>query len=284
MPADAPSALGAGRGARYGLRAVALGYLGLILVAPLGFVVYRTFDRGFGTFWDAVTSPDALHALWLTVLIAAVAVPLNALFGVAAALVLVRRRVPARSLVGALIDLPLALSPVVVGLCILLVWGRNGWFGGYAEDAGVQVVFAVPGMVLATIFVSLPFVVREVVPVLREVGTDQEEAASILGAGPAQTFRRITLPAIRWGIVYGVVLTTARALGEYGAVAVVSGRISGDTETLTLFVKQQSDQFGASAEVGAYGASVVLIVLAVAVVLLMNLLNRKGGGDGHHGH
>jgi sulfate transport system permease protein len=284
MPADAPSALGAGCGARYGLRAVALGYLGLILVAPLGFVVYRTFDRGFGTFWDAVTSPDALHALWLTVLIAAIAVPLNALFGVAAALVLVRRRVPARSLVGALIDLPLALSPVVVGLCILLVWGRNGWFGGYAEDAGVQVVFAVPGMVLATIFVSLPFVVREVVPVLREVGTDQEEAASILGAGPAQTFWRITLPAIRWGIVYGVVLTTARALGEYGAVAVVSGRISGDTETLTLFVKQQSDQFGASAEVGAYGASVVLIVLAVAVVLLMNLLNRKGGGDGHHGH
>ena len=231
-----------------------------------------------------MTSPDALHALWLTVLIAAIAVPLNALFGVAAALVLVRRRVPARSLVSALIDLPLALSPVVVGLCILLVWGQDGWFGGYAEDAGLQVVFALPGMVLATIFVSLPFVVREVVPVLREVGTDQEEAATILGAGPAQTFWRITLPAIRWGIIYGVVLTTARALGEYGAVAVVSGRISGDTETLTLFVKQQSDQFGEKAEVGAYGASVVLIVLAVAVVLLMNLLNRKGGGDGHHGH
>ncbi len=195
-----------------------------------------------------------------------------------------RRRVPARSFVSALIDLPLALSPVVVGLCILLVWGQDGWFGGAAEDAGVQVVFAVPGMVLATIFVSLPFVVREVVPVLREVGTDQEEAASILGAGAAQTFWRITLPSIRWGIIYGVVLTTARALGEYGAVAVVSGRISGQTETLTLFVKQQSDQFGKDAEVGAYGASVVLIVLAVAVVLLMNLLNRKGGGDGHHGH
>jgi len=263
---------------------VALTYLGLILVAPLVFVMWRTFDRGAGTFWDAVTSPDALHALWLTVLITAIAVPLNALFGVAAALTLVRGRVPARPLVSALIDLPLALSPVVVGLCILLVWGQDGWFGGFAQGAGVQVVFAVPGMVLATIFVSLPFVVREVVPVLREVGTDQEEAASILGAGPAQTFWRITLPAIRWGIIYGVVLTTARALGEYGAVAVVSGRISGDTETLTLFVKQQSDQFGADAQVGAYGASVVLIVLAVAVVLLMNLLNRKGGGDGHHGH
>jgi len=283
MPGETTT-LGAGRGARYALRAVALGYLALILVAPLGFVLYKTFDKGFGTFWEAVTSQEALHALWLTVLITAIAVPLNAVFGVAAALVLVRRRVPARALVSALIDLPLALSPVVVGLCILLVWGRNGWFGGYAQDAGIQVVFAVPGMVLATIFVSLPFVVREVVPVLREIGTDQEEAASILGAGAAQTFWSITLPAIRWGIIYGVVLTTARAIGEYGAVAVVSGRISGQTETLTLFVKQQADQFGAKAEVGAYGASVVLIVLAVAVVLLMNLLNRKGGGDGHHGH
>ena len=284
MPAEAAKPIGGGRAARIGLRTLALGYLGLILVAPLIFVLYRTFDHGFGTFWTAVTSPDALHALWLTVLISAIAVPLNAIFGVAAALMLVRRRVPARSLVSALIDLPLALSPVVVGLCILLVWGQNGWFGGFAEDQGFQIVFAVPGMVLATIFVSLPFVVREVVPVLREVGTDQEEAASILGAGSGQTFWRITLPAIRWGIIYGVVLTTARAIGEYGAVAVVSGRISGDTETLTLFVKQQTDQFGDTAEVAAYGASVVLIALAVAVVLLMNLLNRKGGGDGHHGH
>jgi len=284
MPADAPNAIGGGRVARYGLRAIALSYLGLILVAPLVFVVYRTFDQGLDTFWNAVTSPDALHALWLTILITAIAVPLNTLFGIAAALMLVRSRVPGRTLMSALIDLPLALSPVVVGLCILLVWGQNAWFGASAQDAGVQVVFAVPGMVLATIFVSLPFVVREVVPVLREVGTDQEEAASILGAGSGQTFWRITLPAIRWGIIYGVVLTTARALGEYGAVAVVSGRISGDTETLTLFVKQQTDQFGPDAEVAAYGASVVLILLAVAVVLLMNLLNRKGGGDGHHGH
>ena len=276
--------VGGGRGARYGLRAIALGYLAVILVAPLIFVIWRTFDRGVGTFWDAVSSPEAVHALWLTLLITAIAVPLNAVFGVAAALILVRRRVPGRPLLSALIDLPLALSPVVVGLCIILVWGQNGWFGGYAQDAGVRVVFAVPGMVLATIFVSLPFVVREVVPVLREVGTDQEEAASILGAGAGQTFWRITLPAIRWGIIYGVVLTTARALGEYGAVAVVSGRISGDTETLTLFVKQQHDQLGADSQAGAYGASVVLILLAVAVVLLMNLLNRTGGGDGHHGH
>jgi len=190
--------------------------------------------------------------------------------------------VPGRPLISALIDLPLALSPVVVGLSILLVWGRNGWFGPTTEELGIQVIFALPGMVLATIFICLPFVVREVVPVLREVGTDQEEAAATLGAGAFQTFWRITLPAIRWGVIYGVILTTARALGEYGAVAVVSGQVSGQTETLTLFVKQQYDQLGADARTGAYGASVVLILLAVIVVLLMNLLNRKGGGGGHH--
>ncbi len=285
MPArDADvGAVGGSRIARWSLRTGALAYLGLVLLAPLAFILYRTFEHGFDTFWTAVTSEQALHALWLTVLITAITVPLNAVFGVAAALILVRRRVPGKPLISALIDLPLALSPVVVGLCIVLVWGNTGWFGSYAEDAGVQVLFAVPGMVLATIFVCIPFVVREVVPVLREVGTDQEEAAATLGASGTQTFWRITLPAIRWGVVYGVILTTARALGEYGAVAVVSGQISGNTETLTLFVKQQYDQLGTDARVGAYGASMVLILLAIIVVVLMNLLNRKGGGRGHHG-
>lgn len=276
-------AVGDSRIARWSLRTVALAYLVLVLLAPLVFILYRTFEHGFDTFWTAVTSEQALHALWLTVLITAITVPLNAIFGVAAALILVRRRVPGKPLISALIDLPLALSPVVVGLCIVLVWGNTGWFGSYAEDAGIQVLFAVPGMVLATIFVCIPFVVREVVPVLREVGTDQEEAAATLGANGTQTFWRITLPAIRWGVIYGVILTTARALGEYGAVAVVSGQISGSTETLTLFVKQQYDQLGTDARVGAYGASVVLILLAIIVVVLMNLLNRKGGGRGHHG-
>ena len=276
-------AVGDSRAARWSLRTVALAYLVLVLLAPLVFILYRTFEHGFDTFWTAVTSEAALHALWLTVLITAITVPLNTIFGVAAALILVRRRVPGRTMISALIDLPLALSPVVVGLCIVIVWGKSGWLGGYAEDAGVQVLFAVPGMVLATIFVCIPFVVREVVPVLREVGTDQEEAASTLGAGSFQTFWRITLPAIRWGVIYGVILTTARALGEYGAVAVVSGQISGNTETMTLFVKQQYDQLGTDARVGAYGASVVLILLAIIVVVLMNLLNRKGGGRGYHG-
>jgi sulfate/thiosulfate transport system permease protein len=281
MPAVSPHA--AATASRIGLRTIALAYLTVLLIAPLALVFYRAFEHGLGTFWTAVTSPAALHALWLTVLITAIVVPLNAIFGVLAALILVRRRVPGRSFVSALIDLPLALSPVVVGLCIILVWGPNDWLGRYASDAGIQVIFALPGMILATIFVCLPFVVREVVPVLREVGTDQEEAASTLGAGGWQTFWSITLPAIRWGVIYGVILTTARALGEYGAVAVVSSRVSGDTETLTLFVKGQYDQLGSDAQVGAYGASVVLLMLAVIVVVGMNLLNRKGGSRGDHG-
>lgn len=272
------------RVSRWGLRTLALAYLSALLLAPLALVFYRAFEHGFGAFWTAVTSDTALHALYVTVIITAFAVPLNAVFGVLAALILVRRRVPGRSFVSALIDLPLALSPVVVGLCILLVWGPDDWLGQFASGAGVQVIFAIPGMVLATIFVCLPFVVREVVPVLREVGTDQEEAAATLGAGAAQTFWRITLPAIRWGLIYGVILTTARALGEYGAVAVVSSRVSGDTESLTLFVKGQYDLLSPEGPVGAYGASIVLLLLAVVVVLSMNLLNRTGGvSRGNHG-
>lgn len=295
MPAEAPQAPAGGatdltaaavrgarraRAVRIGLRLLALLYIAALLLGPLTLVFYNTFASGAGEAWAAVTTPAALHALYLTILIALIAVPLNAVFGVAAALILVRRRVPGRPLIAALIDLPLALSPVVVGLAIVLVWGRNGWFGPALDDLDIQVVFALPSMVLATIFISLPFVVREVVPVLREVGSDQEEAASTLGAGAAQTFWRITLPAIRWGIIYGVVLTTARALGEYGAVRVVSGGIAERTETLTLHVEERFQGFD---YVAAYGSSMVLAVLALVVVLLMNLLNRKGGGGGHHG-
>ncbi len=268
-------------GSRYGLRIVALGYLAVILAAPLALVFWSAFEDGFGAAWDAITTPAALHALYLTVLIAAIAVPLNAVFGVMAALILVRRRVPGKPLISALIDLPLALSPVVVGLALVLVWGNSGWFGPTADDLGVQVIFALPGMVLATIFICLPFVVREVVPVLREVGTEQEEAAATLGSGAFSTFWRITLPAIRWGLIYGIVLTTARALGEYGAVRVVSGSIAEKTQTLTLHVEEQYQSFD---YVSAYSASVVLALLALATVLVMNLLNRKDGVRGDHGH
>src|SRR5438093_596974 len=218
--------------ARLSLRFAVLGYLAAILLVPVGLVFWRTFEHGFGTAWDAVTTPDARHAFLLTLEIAAIAVPANTVFGVVCALAIVRRRFPGKGLLNAVVDLPLALSPIVAGLSIVLLYGRNGWF----EGLPFQVLYATPSMVLATIFVSLPFVVREVVPVLREIGTDQEEAAATLGAGALATFRRVTLPAIRWAIAYGVVLTTARSIGEYGAVAVVSGNIEGRTQTLTLLV------------------------------------------------
>ncbi len=257
---------------KYGLRAIALGYLALLLVLPVGFVFYKTFQHGFGTAWDSVTTPAAKHAFWLTIELVVIAVPLNTLFGVVAALAIARHRWRGRALFNALLDLPFAVSPVVVGLALLLLYGRTGWFGDWLTENGLRVVFSFPGMLLATIFVSLPFVVRETIPVLREVGTEQEQAAETLGASPLQTFFRITLPAIRWGVAYGVVLTTARALGEFGAVSVVSGHIAGQTETLTLHVQDRFEHFDAT---GAYAASLVLALLALLTLLSMNLLKRK---------
>jgi sulfate transport system permease protein len=258
--------------ARLGLRIAALGYLALLLVIPVGMVFYRAFAPGLDHAWASVTTPEAQHAFWLTLIMVAVAVPANTVFGVTCAIVLARHRFPGRGLLNALIDLPFAVSPVVVGLALILVYGRIGWFGQWLAERGVQVIFTPVGMALATIFISLPFVVREVVPVLREIGTDQEEAASTLGASAWQTFRRVTLPAIRWGVAYGVVLTTARALGEFGAVSVVSGKLAGQTETLPLYVEERFQQFDLA---GAYAASLVLAVLALATVLAMNLMRRK---------
>jgi sulfate/thiosulfate transport system permease protein len=259
-------------GSRLGLRAVALGYLALLLAVPVGLVLYRTFEHGIAPAWEAVSSPDAAHAFWLTIQITAIAVPLNTIFGVMTALLLARRRFPGRRLLNALVDLPFAVSPVVVGLALILVYGRTGWFGGWLADHGVRVIFSMPGMVLATIFVSLPFVVRETVPVLQELGTDQEEAAATLGASSWQTFWRVTLPAIRWAVGYGVVLTTARALGEFGAVSVVSGRLAGQTETLTLRVQNEFERFDLT---GAYAASALLALMAVGVLLAMTALERR---------
>jgi sulfate transport system permease protein len=256
---------------RYALRFAALGYLAALLVVPVGLVVYRAFEDGIAEFLAAITTPEALHALWLTIIIALIAVPLNTVFGVMCALAIVRRRFRGHGLVNSVVDLPLALSPVVVGLALVLVYGRNGWWGGWLIDNGIQVIYALPGMVIATVFVSLPFVVREVVPVLREIGDEQEQAAATLGASSWQTFWKITLPAIRWGVAYGVVLTTARALGEFGAVSVVSGRIAGRTETMTLHVEERFQAFEVQ---DAYAASVVLALLAVCTLLAMTLLRR----------
>jgi len=257
---------------RYGLRVAAVGYLAALLIVPVAIIFVRTFEDGLGPPIDAITSPEGRHAFWLTLVCVAVAVPLNTIFGVLAALVLVRQKFRGKAIVNTLIDLPFAISPVVIGLSLLLVYGIDGWIGGDLQEAGIKVIFSTPGMILATIFVSLPFVVRETMPVLQEVGNEQEQAASTLGASGWQTFWRITLPSIRWGVTYGVILATARALGEFGAVSVVSGRISGETETLPLFVEKQFANFDLA---GAYAAAIVLALIALAVLLSMNLSRRK---------
>jgi sulfate/thiosulfate transport system permease protein len=252
---------------RIGLRVVALAYLAALLFVPVGLIFYRTFEHGVGAVWDSITTPAAISAFWLTIEVTLIAVPLNTAFGVLAALALARRNFRGKALFDALIDLPFAVSPVVIGLSLFLVYGRLGWL-----HLPFQVIFSVPGIVLATIFVSLPFVVREVTPVLREIGDDQEQAAATLGASGWQAFWRITLPSIRWGIAYGVVLSVARCIGEFGAVSVVSGKIAGQTMTLTLLVEQRFSNYDVS---GAYAASALLAVIALATLLLMTRLKPR---------
>jgi sulfate/thiosulfate transport system permease protein len=253
---------------RLSLRVVALGYLALLLVVPIGMVFYRALENGIGPAWDAVTTPPAQHAFYLTCMIALIAVPLNAIFGVACAWLLARYEFRGKRILDAVVDLPFAISPVVVGLALILVFGRGGWLG----DLPFQVIFSVPGIVLATIFISVPFVVREVTPVLSEVGDDQEQAASTLGASRWQAFWRITLPSIRWGVAYGVVLSVARCIGEFGAVSVVSGKIAGETETLTLLVEKRFANFDLA---GAYAASALLAFIALGTLLAMTLISPR---------
>ena len=256
---------------RISLRIVALLYLAVLLVIPVGLVFYRTFEKGFGHVIDSVTTPAAVSAFWLTIEVTLIAVPLNAVFGIATALALARGRFPGKRLLDALIDLPFAVSPVVIGISLVLLYGRTGWFGFLADD-GIRILFSVPGIVLATVFVSLPFVAREVTPVLREIGDDQEQAAATLGATPWQAFWRITLPAIRWGLAYGIVLSTARAIGEFGAVSVISGRVAGETQTLTILVEQRYNNFDIA---GAYAASALLALIALVTLLGMTALSSR---------
>jgi sulfate/thiosulfate transport system permease protein len=266
--------IGSGRASRLILRTIALAYLGALVLGPVGLIFYRTFEHGIGQPLESITTPDALHALYLTVLTVIVAVPLNTVFGVACALLLVRHDFRGKALLNSVIDLPFALSPIVIGLSLVLVYGQTGWFGDWLAENGIRVIFSTPGIVMACIFVSLPFVVREVMPVLREIGTEQEEAASTLGAGSWQTFWRVTLPSIRWGVGYGVVLTTARVLGEFGAVTVVSGNIVGQTQTLPLWVGNEYADFNTA---GAYAGAIVLALLAFAALFAMNRFKPKEG-------
>jgi sulfate transport system permease protein len=268
--------IGSSRRSRYALRGAALAYLGVLLLAPVGIIFYRTFEHGLAAPIDAVTSPTALHAIYLSLLTVAIAVPLNTVFGVGCALLLVRHEFRGKALLDSVINLPFALSPIVIGLALFLVYGENGigWFGDWLAANGVKIIFSTPGIVIACIFVSLPFVVREVVPVLKEVGTEQEEAATTLGATSWQTFWRVTLPSIRWGVGYGVVLTTARVLGEFGAVTIVSGNITGQTQTMPLWVYGEYKNFDLT---GAYAGAVVLALMAFAALFAMNRFKPKEG-------
>jgi len=259
------------------LRTIALVYLTLLLLLPVAVVFWRTFEHGFGTAWSFMTTPAAVSALWLTILLALIAVPLNTIFGVGAAMVLVRGKAPraGKAILDSLIDLPFVVSPVIIGLALILVYGQGGWFGDVFTNHGIRIIYAVPGMAIATVFVSLPFVVREVVPVLREVGDEQEQAAATLGASSWQTFWRVTLPTIRWGVAYGVVLTTARALGEIGAVLVVSSNVAGSTLTLPLLIFQRDEQVGGQVSTSVYAAATELAVLSIVVLLLMTMFGSR---------
>jgi sulfate/thiosulfate transport system permease protein len=257
---------------RLTLRFVALAYLFVLLVVPVVLIFWRTFEHGIGAFIDSITTPAAISALQLSLLIVAIVVPVNVIFGVLTALALVRGRFPGRSFMQGVVDLPFAVSPIVVGVSLILLWGAGGWFGGI-ENTGFKIIFSFPGMVLATIFVTLPFVVREVEPVLHEIGEEQEQAAATLGASNWQTFWRITLPAIRWGLTYGVVLTVARSLGEFGAVIMVSSGFPGVSQTLTLLV--HSRYIDDHNTFGAYSAATLLMCIALVTLLAMTALDRK---------
>jgi sulfate/thiosulfate transport system permease protein len=259
---------------KYGLIGFVGLYLGLIIFIPALNVFVQAFQGGFPGFWSTLTSDHFKNAARLTLIVAAIAVPLNTVFGLCAATAIARNRFPGKALLISVIDLPFSISPVVAGLMIMLLYGNQGWFGPLISENGIKIVFALPAMVLATLFVTMPFVAREVIPVLEEVGTDQEEAAQTLGASNWQIFRRVTLPNIRWGLLYGVVLTNARAMGEFGAVAVVSGSIVGKTQTLPLYVEETYKQYQTQS---AYVAAVVLALLAVVSLILKEVLEQRTG-------
>ncbi|GAA4735053.1 sulfate ABC transporter permease [Phytohabitans rumicis] len=258
---------------RYVLRLVVTAYLFLLVAWPLYLVGRNAFEDGFTDLNAILDDPDVVHALKLTVGIAITAVVINTVFGVGISMLIVRYDFPGKRLLNALLDVPLSISPIVVGLSLVLVYGgRDGWFGPTLEAMGFQIIFAVPGMVMATVFVALPLVIREVVPVLEEIGDEQEQAARSLGANAFQTFRRITLPAIKWGVTYGVVLSLARSLGEFGAVKVVSGNVLGQTRTATLVVEEKYLNFDRG---GAYATAFLLALVAVAAIIVVSVIRPK---------
>lgn len=251
---------------------VAISYLFLVQYIPAINVFFEAFKRGSGPFLSNLAKPEFLHAAWLTLLLAVISIPLNAVFGLCAAWAIARHKFPGRAIVLSIIDLPFSISPVVAGLMIVLLYGKQGWFGPWLEALDIKIIFAFPGMAMATAFVSMPFVAREVIPILEEFGKDQEEAARTLGANDWQIFWRVTLPSIRWGLLYGLILTNARAMGEFGAVSVVSGNIANTTQSLPLFVEDAYKQYETEA---AFSAAVILALLAVVTLILKEIIERK---------
>lgn len=264
----AASANAARRGNVWGRRALIVAawlVFGLFLLLPLYIVLSEALKQGFGTFFSAIFEPDALSALKLTVIAVAISVPLNLVFGVAAAWCVSKFEFRGKSILVTLIDLPFSVSPVIAGLIYVLLFGAQGYFGGWLSDRDIQIVFAIPGIVLATIFVTVPFVARELIPLMQEQGTQEEEAARLLGANGWQMFWHVTLPNIKWGLIYGVVLCTARAMGEFGAVSVVSGHIRGVTNTLPLHVEILYNEYN---HVAAFSVASLLLILALVILLL----------------
>lgn len=261
-----------GRMAKALLLGVGLAYVLVLLLAPLGALVYYGLKSGLGEALRTFDLADVQHAFYLTFVIMAITVVVTTVFGVIVALVLARDRFPGKRLVSALVDLPLAVSPIIVGLMAVLLFGRSGWFEPFFAAQGIQIIFALPSMVLVTIFISIPFVVREVVPVLEEVGTEEEQAAWTLGASSLQTFFRITLPNIRWGLLYGVALSAARSIGEVGAVLIVSGLLQGRTETATLYILRAFDQYQAQQ---AYVVALTLAAFSILLLIAIEFFRRR---------
>lgn len=260
----------------YLMRFIVTAYLFFLVAWPVSLVATNTFADGFDSIRSLFADPDMVVALQLSAYVAVWSVVINTLFGVGISLLLVRHEFPGKRLLNALLDIPLSVSPIVVGLALVLVYGgRNGWFGPFLLDAGFQVIFSTPGIVMATTFVALPLMIREIVPVLEEIGTEQEQAAESLGANAVQRFWRITLPSIKWGITYGVVLTLARSLGEFGAVKVVSGNVLGQTRTATLAVEEKYLNFD---QQGAYATAFLLAMVSVACIVVVAIIRPKN----HH--
>ena len=255
-----------------GFIAIAFLYVGILVIAPLIGIALAAFSAGWSTIVSTLKQPDVLHAFYLTGVITVITVIVTSVFGVIVALVIARDRFPGRALMSALVDLPLAVSPVIVGLMAVVLFGLGGWFEPWFTSHGIRILFAVPSMVIVTIFICIPFVIREVVPVLQEVGVTEEEAARTLGASAFQTFFRVTLKNIRWGLLYGIALTTARSIGEIGAVLIVSGQITGQTETATLYVLRAFDQFQ---DQQGYIVALTLALVSIVLLVLIEIFKRR---------